>query len=192
MRLETVTRNYVKARERHCGSTNQEKMRYDFGRLLDATWSLKAFMEAVSSENHKVGSLFHHDIFDFIVVCTVQIEEAIKCQENSIAFIDCWFLFAEIIKKLPVSPTNMNNKVSERLVRLLFVSALIFDMPATSRLENIIANPLTRRIQGTFPASTEDIEFGSTLPGQLVGPFESINEILLNHGENLLFYRGQI
>jgi hypothetical protein len=146
---------------------------YDFYRLLDGVFNVKSMSVVLVEKNLSVGRSVKHDLFRFVVICSRHIDERVKPQEYGENFSECWILFRSIVEKMYSAGECWSNELASSTVRLLFIAAVMFNLPDNCILENVISNPDARRVPGSYRADVEDIEFSKTLPCDLNGSFQT-------------------
>jgi hypothetical protein len=192
MTIESATVRYQTGRTPYLQLWDQEQIDFDFSSLLDATWSFKSAVEVFSTRNHRLGQMVKNDLFRWILICTREIDGNAERRKRPTCSIDCWVSFNAIVETMFVKGVDLSNELLCSLARVLFIAALVFDMPDQCNIENILSNPKVRRTEGAFPASSSDIEFSKTLPAVLSGPFASISDVLVSLKSILDFYRHTI
>jgi hypothetical protein len=149
-------------------------------------------MELFASKTRRLGKMMKHDSFYLVITCSRRINGNAELRKRTAGFLDCWVSFIEILETMSIKAEELSDELALSLARILFIAALVFDMPEKPNIENIISDPNARRLNGTFPASIHDIEFSKTLPGDLKGPFESGADIFMNLRANLYFYLAKM
>jgi hypothetical protein len=192
MDFETAQRRYAEISHAQQANPCPWGRSYDFYRLLDGTFNVKSMNVVFAEKNLSIGKTVKGDLFRFVVICSRHIEEHIKLQERGNNFLDCWVLFRAIIEALYTKGEVLSNELVISSGRLLFIAALIFNLPDNCNLENIVSNPNARKIPGTFWAETQDIEFSKLLPCDLSGSFQTESDVLISLKTNLQFYLDKI
>ena len=190
--IEAIYEGYGKVRAGKSPRAGVDLLAYDLFRLLDATWSFKNKMEEFPDKLQRLSVLMGHDNFGLILVCERYIDKEICHLDGDRDFRECWKLFKSILGKMSNLGEEMSNDLVLSLARLLFISALVFNMSNVEAIENIISNPKARPPGGLFLASDNDIRFCKTLPGNLNGSFSSISDVYLSLQKNLEYYLFKI
>lgn len=165
---------------------------YDFYRLLDGIFNVKSMNAALAEENRSIGGCVKGDLFRFVVICSRHIEESGKARECGDRLGGCWDPFRNLIEKMYSEGESWSDTLASSTIRLLFIAAVIFNLPENCKLENIVSSPDARRISGSYWADVEDVEFCKTLPCDLDGSFKTKSDALMSLEKNLHFHLSKI
>jgi len=149
-------------------------------------------VEGVSKRDCHLAKVIRNDVFSLVIACSRCIGDNVELQKMDAAFLNSWRLFADVLDRMLLASERLNNEVALSLARIIFISSLIFDMPKNVTIQNIVSNPKARRLNGTYPASADDVAFSNSLPSDLAGPFKTGADIFSNLDKNLKYYLNHI
>jgi hypothetical protein len=193
MDFETAQRKYAERSLAEKDKPCPWGRNYDFYRLLDGTFNVKTMNIVRVEKNISIGRTVKGDLFRFVVIVSRHIEEHLKPNEYGDHFLDCWVPFRALIEATYDKGENWSNDLLISSGRLLFIGALVFNLPDNCKLENIVASPDARWLPGgTYWAETEDVEFSKSLPSDLRGPIQTKSDVFINLKTNLWFYLDKI
>jgi len=192
MDFETAQRKYTEWSAAEQGKACPWGRDYDFYRLLDGIFNVKAMSVVIMEKKRPLGKSVKGDLFRFIVICSRHIEERTKHRKYEDHFLDCWVPFRKIIETIYSQGESWSDELILSSVRILYAAAIIFNLPDNCNLDGIISNRASRIIPGSYWAEIEDLEFYKTLPCDLDGRFQTESEILIGLKTNLQFFLPKI
>jgi len=157
-RLEEISRRHGELRSVQGRDSDTKRFQYDLIRMLDVTFMMKHLTEVAESPDRKAMVMGERDFFQCMVVFSRYLEDGLGRKPMEEAFVMCWFHFKNLVESVLVREEALEYGQALGLARLLFFSALAFNLPPESTVENYIGNLQLRPEPGTYPASPGDLE----------------------------------